>query len=110
MIAEDLSLFVKDFGVTVTVTRGAVVLRTIKAIFDDAPFTTAVYDRSFYDEKHYDASVTGSNPVLQCLASDAADLRLNDKATLAGKDYFVATIEPDGTGMCFVNLSLHRIQ
>lgn len=108
MFSEDLSFFLEDFGVDCTFTRNSTPVASAKLILDNLPVETGVYDRSFYDEKFYSAKVLGRNIVLYAIASEVADVRPNDTATINGTAMYVHYIEPDGTGMTLIHLSFDR--
>lgn len=108
MFAEDLTVFLQDFGIDVAFKRGATPLLTTRLILDAPAIEAALYDRSFYDEKFYSARVIGANVQLLGVASDLATLQRNDTATLSSGDWFVIGLEPDGTGLMTVHLSIHR--
>lgn len=109
MFVEDLHAFVDDFGVTCAFTRGATPVASFKAIFDAPPTETAVYDRSFYDEKFYSARVLGQELVLTAVATDAISLEPHDAIVLNSITYYVSYTEPDGTGMMLIHLSLNKV-
>jgi len=106
---EDLHQFVADFGVDCTFTRASTTVATAKAIFDAPPIESAVYDRSFYDEKFYAATVLGQNRMLYAVLADVAAVRSNDSIILDAVTYYVSHVEPDGTGMMFIHLSLNTV-
>jgi hypothetical protein len=107
MFIEDLTVFFKDFGVEVIFKRGVTTLFTPNPmmIFDAPPTEVNVYDRSFYDEKFYEARVQGKDVRLQGIETELVGLQLNDVATVGGHDWYVIAIEPDGTGLTVIRLS-----
>lgn len=93
MFAEDLSLFLEDFGETVTL--GGIPLQ---AIFDNAHQGTGLLGVDFESR----------NPTLRVkdadLPSDAHDLPVR----VRGVDYEVVGVEPDGTGLSVLQLRRPR--
>jgi hypothetical protein len=106
VFTEDLDDFIADFGVAVVFTRGVTTVATATLIFDNPASEVKVYDRSFYDEKHYEASIQGTLPTLHGKAADTASVLVGDKATPTGQgDWYVTAKEPDGTGLVTIVLS-----
>jgi hypothetical protein len=105
---EDLTIFFDDFGIDVAFKRGSTSLLTATVILDAPADELAVYDRSFFDEKFYAARVTGAKVSLLAIASEVASLQLNDTGTINGSDWYVIGLEPDGTGLMSLHLSIHR--
>lgn len=108
MITEDLAAFVADFGISVPFRRVAVPLFTITAILDAPSSEIEVYDRSFYDEKHYAGKVKTQDARLTAVESDITGLTKNDICTINSVDWYVMEIEPDGTGMVTIVISKHQ--
>jgi hypothetical protein len=104
---EDLTIFFEDFGIEVAFKRVSTPLFTATVILDAPADELATYDRSFFDEKFYAAKVTGAKVTLHAIASEVASLQLNDKATINGADWYVIGLEPDGTGLMSLHLSIH---
>lgn len=109
MFAEDLSIFFEDFGIDVVFTRAAAPVATAKLILNAPASEIAVYDRSFYDEKFYEARATGAKIELHGIATELLSVEQNDTATINGFDYRVFDIQPDGTGLMDVVLSIHSV-
>jgi len=109
MFAEDLGLFFEDFGIEVTFSRAGDPVATTTLIRDAPMSETNVYDRSFYDEKFYEATVQGSDVTLLGIEDHLADVRIGDVATVNTVNWFVASKEPDGTGLATIRLSLNSI-
>jgi hypothetical protein len=108
MFIEDLSAFFEDFGIAIPFKRIAAPLVTATLILDAPASEIAIYDRSFYDEKFYEARVIGANVTLLGIASEIGILQLNDIATINSAEWFVIGLEPDGTGLMTLHLSIHR--
>ena len=87
MIAEDLSLYTKAFGVPVTL-DGAVV----SGIFDDR------------HAEGFDDMMTGSNPRVSMSTADASAAVRGSVVVIDGTTYSVAAIQPDGTGWTVLTL------
>lgn len=109
MFAEDLSVFVNDFGIDVTFQRGLTTLFTAKLIYDAPPSEVAIYDRSFYDETFYEARVAGADVTLLGVATGITGLQLDDVAPINSVNWYVIGISPDGTGMVSITLSLNKV-
>jgi len=86
MIVEDLALYFADFGSDVVV--GAAV---IKGIFDARP--AAAF-----------GMVDVSGPVLTVAAQDWPGVTRGATCTIASTQWRVIGIEPDGTGLCTLQL------
>jgi hypothetical protein len=108
MFTEDLTAFLDDFGIEVAFKRVTTPLFTATVILDSPADELAAYDRSFFDEKFYAAKVTGSKVHLLGIASDVASLQLNDIGTINGLDWYVIGLEPDGTGLISIHVSIHK--
>lgn len=108
MFQEDLTQFFRDFGISIPFKRVTTPLVTATLILDAPANEIAVYDRSFYDEKFYDARVIGAKVTLLGVAAEIASLQPNDIGTINGIDWFVVGLEPDGTGMMTLHLSIDR--
>lgn len=107
-IVEDLGDFFEDHGISVAFVNGVTPVATATMIFDNPTSETVFYDRSFYDEKHYEAKVQGTDPTLHGVMADVAAVAVGHKATPAGQgDWYVTAIEPDGTGLVTIVLSRH---
>lgn len=109
MIAEELELFLADFGVEVVFTRGGNPVTTATAIYDAPASEINVYDRSFYDEKFYEARLQGSSVTLLAVEADLVNVAAGDTATINAVGWVVTSKEPDGTGLITIRLSLHSI-
>lgn len=88
MIAEDLPIFIGDFGEAVTFGTGGAAF-TRNAIFDEAHFLEA-------DPM---ADVSSRKPMLTLLTSDAATVTRGLQVTIRGVNYRVSDIQPNGTGI-----------
>lgn len=108
MFVEDLTIFFDDFGISVPFKRVTTPLVTATLILDSPASDLAIYDRSFYDEKFYNARVIGAKVSLLGIASEVATLQVNDIGTINGSDWFVIGLEPDGTGLMTLHLSIDR--
>jgi hypothetical protein len=110
MFVEDLSIFFQDFALLVGFVRDGVQVAAANMILDAVPTETAVYDRSFYDEKFYSAKVSGQHVTLYGVAADLANVRVNDTTNVNGDTWYVIGFDPDGTGLMTVHLSLSKVQ
>lgn len=109
MFTEDLSAFLNDFGVEIAFRRGSTSLFSTMTILDAPPIEMAVYDRSFYDEKFYAARTTGAKVQLLAVATEVSTLQVNDIATVNGEDWYVTSLEPDGTGFMTIHISANQV-
>ena len=123
MIAEDLGAFLADFGEELVFVREVeessssssssstpdTPVITATLIVDTPPFEFAVYDRSFYDEKHYAAIATMEKARALGVETELVSVQINDKTTRNGQDFYVIGKVPDGTGMITLSLSHSRI-
>lgn len=87
MVAEDLSLYTKAFGVPVTLDGVAVT-----GIFDDR------------HAEGFDDMLTGGNPRVSMPAANAAAAVRGSVVVVGGVTYSVAAIQPDGTGWTVLTL------
>lgn len=90
-VLDDLSLYLADFGVTVTKTGGATF--------------TAIFDNEFTEVDMGDAVVERTVPVLVAKSSDVSALAKNASLTIGGTAYTVRRLEADGTGLTRVILN-----
>ena len=88
---EDLDQFfdTRDFGVVATFTRAGAPVATASVIFDD-PSHAVLLDETAVEE----AAHTLLTP-----AAAVAAVRRKDRVAVAGGDYTVERIEPDGNGL-----------
>lgn len=106
---ENLADFLTDFGISVAFKRVATPLLTSTLILNAPPEAVAIYDRSFYDEKFYEASVRLQDVELLGVESALTALQLNDIATVNSVEWYVTGIIPDGTGMVAITLSINTV-
>jgi hypothetical protein len=109
MFVEDLGAFLEDFGIEVVFTRAGDEIATSTLIHDAPMSEINVYDRSFYDEKFYEARVQGSAVNLLGVAASLSEVQVGDVATVNAVDWYVITKEPDGTGFVTLRLSANSI-
>ena len=101
MFAEELSVFLADFGEPATSTRDGVEVASFTAIFDSPDLSGTVGT----------IQVNARERLLLCRESDAEALRDNadtggpDTVTVRGENYFLIEKHPDGTGMVTLVLS-----
>ncbi len=95
MFAENLSIFLADFGEPITVTR------------DDAPVAafTAIFDNPDLQGQIGGIECDARDRLLACTEADAAAVERDDTITIRGETYYVAEKHPDGTGMTTLVLS-----
>lgn len=115
MFEENLGAFLADFGDEYEFVRepdesssssaadeSVVTLTMIK---DAPPFEFSAYDRSFYDEKHYEATGVMAKVRLLGVETEMIPIEINDKTNFGGQDWYVIGKTPDGTGMAVIGLS-----
>lgn len=117
MFEENLSAFLADFGDEYAFVREVeesssssssvadTPVVTLTMIKDAPPFEFSVYDRSFYDEKHYEATGVMAKVRLLGVEVDMIPIQINDKTTIDAVEMFVIGKTPDGTGMAVIGLS-----
>lgn len=88
-MTEDLSVFLADFGVSVTPEVGT----AFTGIFD-AAYLAAL------------GVVEASGPVLVVRSQDVSDNGVEQESilTISGADYIVTNVQPDGTGITTLHL------
>jgi hypothetical protein len=82
--------------------------------FDTAGFATAVTIdgasvNAIFDNAYIEAGglgVVGLQPILTCLSSDVDDVDIGAGVVVGSTDYLVVRMEPDGTGVTTVYLTL----
>jgi hypothetical protein len=130
MITEDLGAFLADFGEEFEFVReieessssspessssssssssSTTSVVTATLIWDAPPFEFNAYDRSFYDEKFYDASGVMSKARALGVESELIAVDINDRITRSGENWYVIGKVPDGTGMMTVGFSHQRV-
>lgn len=105
MFEENLGAFLTDFGESFAFVRGVTPVVTLTMIKDAPPFEFSAYDRSFYDEKHYEATGVMAKVRLLGVELDMIPIQINDKTMFGGEDWYVIGKTPDGTGMAVIGLS-----
>ena len=74
---------------------------------DDDPFTVAAqFDGEHLVVDQSESGISTSDPQILCRSSDVADVQLNWIVAIAGLEYVVAGVQPDGTGMTRLQLQL----
>lgn len=98
-ILSDLTTVLADFGTVVTRYKRDGSTVTLTGIFDEAVQVISPETMS----------VETTEPQLVCKTSDVSDLdKSAETLTINGVDYRVIGVEPDGTGLTRLRLSLHR--
>ena len=131
MFTEDLSVFVKDFGIEVEFKRAIEesssssstesssssgesssssgpteeTVLTATLILDQIPSEIDVYDRAFFDKHFYKAGIRTAKVTLLGIAAELDALERNDYTTINSIKWFVIGRVPDGTGMATLILS-----
>lgn len=82
--------YLADFGTTIT-----------KA---DASTFTAIFENQFIEAGGAIREVESANPVLICRSTDVSDLVHDSVLTFNSSTFHVIGIEPDGTGMTYLQL------
>jgi hypothetical protein len=90
--AADRSTLLNDYGTTVT-----------KA---DASTFTGIFDNDFLAVDVDESEVESSEPTLLARTADVSSLAHGDTLTISSTSYTVRGIQPDGTGMTQIMLSI----
>jgi hypothetical protein len=90
--AADRSALLNDYGTTVT-----------KA---DASTFTAIFDNDFLAVDLDESEVESTEPTLLARTADVSGLAHGDSLTISSTSYTVRGIQPDGTGMTQIMLSV----
>ena len=90
--AADRNALLKDYGTTVT-----------KA---DTSTFTAIFDNDFLAVDLDESEVESTEPTLLARTSDVSGLAHGDSLTISSTSYTVRGIQPDGTGMTQIMLSV----
>ena len=97
---EDHSLFLDDFGVDATLVCTAVG----DLPYDPAPYAPVAV-KVIFDNAYVDAfGVASLAPVALLRTEDTGSAAYGATLTVAGVDYRVTAVEPDGTGMTRLRL------
>ena len=90
--AADRSALLNDYGTTVTKT--------------DASTFTGIFDNDFLAVDLDESEVESSEPTLLARTADVSSLAHGDTLTISAVSYTVRGIQPDGTGMTQIMLSV----
>jgi len=90
--AADRSAMLADYGTTVTKT--------------DASTFTAIFDNDFLAVDLDESEVESTEPTLLARTADVSGLAHGDSLTISAVSYTVRGIQPDGTGMTQIMLSV----
>ena len=90
--AADRSALLNDYGTTVT-----------KA---DTSTFTAIFDNDFLAVDLDESEVESTEPTLLARTADVSGLAHGDSLTISAVSYTVRGIQPDGTGMTHIMLSV----
>lgn len=90
--AADRSAMLADYGTTVTKT--------------DASTFTAIFDNDFLAVDLDESEVESTEPTLLARTADVSGLAHGDSLTISSTSYTVRGIQPDGTGMTQIMLSV----
>ena len=90
--AADRTAMLADYGTTVT-----------KA---DATTFTGIFDNDFLAVDVDESEVESSEPTLLARTADVSSLAHGDTLTISAESYTVRGIQPDGTGMTQIMLSI----
>lgn len=72
---------------------------------DGKPFH-GIFDEAFFDPEAGETVLDATQPRLTCATSDLVGITRKTVLTIKGQRYTVINIQPDGTGMSVVKLSL----
>ena len=90
--AADRTALLADYGTTVTKT--------------DASTFTAIFDNDFLAVDLDESEVESTEPTLLARTADVSGLAHGDSLTISSTSYTVRGIQPDGTGMTQIMLSV----
>ena len=90
--AADRTALLADYGTTVTKT--------------DASTFTAIFDNDFLAVDLDESEVESTEPTLLARTADVSGLAHGDSLTISAVSYTVRGIQPDGTGMTQIMLSV----
>jgi hypothetical protein len=93
----DIDIFFSDFGVDAILKSQIEPEKTIKVIFTAKGQALEILDSSI--------GVETTKPIALCKSSDVETVAHNDIIEISGKEYYVISILPDGTGITTLGLS-----
>lgn len=92
MFKEDTAAFFRtqDFGVDATI--------------NDAAHVNGIFDNGYNEV----LGMTGATPQFTCASAEVVGVKRNDTLVIGDANYRVQNVEPDGTGVTVLKLSIDK--